>query len=311
MAEARLVIVGDGTAEVAHEALIRHWPRLRTWLDEDREGLRLHRRLSAAAAEWDASGRDPGEVYRGARLAAALDWSERGDGTSALEAAFLDASVAEQDRERRAQARTNRRLRTLLAGTAILLVAALVAGSVAWVSQRRAADSRDQADVSRVAAVSRSVVERQPDLGLLLAAAAFDLRDTADTRSTLLNAVEAHPLLDGLIYGAESGLEAAVFSPDGKLLATPTSDGTGTILWDVATRRRLGVLRRSGGGISLDAAISPDGRWLAVPVHRQVGNRYRATLEVWDLKDRRLENSGRRARPARSPPRRSPPTARD
>ena len=35
---ARLIIVDEGTVEVAHEALIRHWPTLRTWLDEDREG---------------------------------------------------------------------------------------------------------------------------------------------------------------------------------------------------------------------------------------------------------------------------------
>ncbi len=74
-----------------------------------------------------------------------------------------------------------------------------------------------------------------PTLGLLLATAAHDLNDTADTRSTLLNALEAHPLLDGLLYGNESGLEAAVFSPHGTLIATPTSDGSGTILWDAAT----------------------------------------------------------------------------
>ncbi len=43
------------TVEVAHEALIREWPRLRTWLDASRGALRTHRLLAAAVAEWDAA----------------------------------------------------------------------------------------------------------------------------------------------------------------------------------------------------------------------------------------------------------------
>ena len=50
--------LGEGTAEVAHEVLIREWPTLRRWLDEDREGIRLHRRLGNAARLWDAGGRE-------------------------------------------------------------------------------------------------------------------------------------------------------------------------------------------------------------------------------------------------------------
>ena len=53
LAEARLVTLGEDSVEVAHEALIREWPRLRQWLREDREGLRLHRRLTEAASEWE------------------------------------------------------------------------------------------------------------------------------------------------------------------------------------------------------------------------------------------------------------------
>ena len=48
LAEARLVTLSDGSAEVAHEALIREWPRLRRWLEEDRAGIRAHRQLGAA-----------------------------------------------------------------------------------------------------------------------------------------------------------------------------------------------------------------------------------------------------------------------
>ena len=58
---------------MGHEALIREWPTLREWLNADREGLRLHRHLTEAAQEWARLGRDPGELYRGARLAQATE----------------------------------------------------------------------------------------------------------------------------------------------------------------------------------------------------------------------------------------------
>ena len=76
LADARLLTTsgepeaGEAWVEVAHEALIRHWPRLRGWLDEDRADLRVHRRLMDAAAEWQRLEQDDGSLYRGIRLAA-------------------------------------------------------------------------------------------------------------------------------------------------------------------------------------------------------------------------------------------------
>ena len=91
-ADARLVTLGEGTAEVAHEVLIREWPTLRGWLDEDREGIRLHRQLGAAARLWDTGGRDPSDLYRGARLGAAADWAEHHrEDLNATERSFIDA----------------------------------------------------------------------------------------------------------------------------------------------------------------------------------------------------------------------------
>ncbi len=79
-ADRRLVTVGDGTVEVAHEALLTHWPRFRDWLAEDAVGRQQHRHLRRAAAEWDAAEREPAELYRGARLSAALEWeTDHGD----------------------------------------------------------------------------------------------------------------------------------------------------------------------------------------------------------------------------------------
>jgi WD40 repeat protein len=288
LAAARLVSIDEGTVQLAHEALIREWPELRTWLADQHDDLRVQRQVTVAAEAWTASGREPSELYRGPRLARALEWLDRRPQASEAEVAFLHESAAEEQRVQKAQARANRRLRTSLVGVGVALVLAVVGGALAVARGRQAADSRDHADVARLAAVSRSLVERQPTLGLLLAVEAHAREDSAETRSSVLAAVEAHPLLVGLIHGTDAGLEAAVFTPDGRTLATPTSDGSGTILWDTATRRRLGALQH-GDDLVFDASISPDGGTLAA-VAGSVGPNGEPVshLQVWDLRERRL-----------------------
>ena len=116
LTDARLLTVSDGEVELSHEALLREWPRYRGWLDEDRVGRRLHAHLTASAGEWDAAGRDPGELYRGARLTGALDWTaQHDDRLNALEREFIQSSRLEAERAARRQRSQNRRLRSLLA----------------------------------------------------------------------------------------------------------------------------------------------------------------------------------------------------
>ena len=80
----------EGLVEVAHEALIRGWPQLRTWLDADREALHVHRRLAEAAQTWQALHRDAGLLYRGVLLAQAQAWQrEHDDDLNQLERKFL------------------------------------------------------------------------------------------------------------------------------------------------------------------------------------------------------------------------------
>jgi hypothetical protein len=74
LTDARLLTVSDGQVELSHEALLREWPRYHAWLEEDRIDRRVHAHVTAAANDWDERGRDLADVYRGARLAAALDW---------------------------------------------------------------------------------------------------------------------------------------------------------------------------------------------------------------------------------------------
>ncbi len=100
LAEARLVTLGESTAEVAHEALIREWPTLREWLNQNREGLRLHRRLTEATEAWLKSNRDEGDLYRGARLVQAQEWARgRVQELNSPEREFLDAAKARRERE--------------------------------------------------------------------------------------------------------------------------------------------------------------------------------------------------------------------
>ena len=131
---ARLITVDQNEVEVAHEALIREWPTLRRWLEDDREGLRIHRRLTETAREWDEAERKPSDLYRGTRLEQALEWSAANhDSLNNLERDFLDASqenLALELREKE-NAQNRARNRTQIAlGAAI--VAFAFATAVAW-----------------------------------------------------------------------------------------------------------------------------------------------------------------------------------
>ena len=67
LTDSRLLTVSEGTVEVAHEALLREWPRLRGWLEDDVAGRRLHEHLMRSARTWEEGGRDRAELYRGAQ----------------------------------------------------------------------------------------------------------------------------------------------------------------------------------------------------------------------------------------------------
>ena len=105
---ARLLTADRGTIEVAHEALFREWPRLEAWLEEDQQSRRLRAHLTEAAREWDERGRTVAELYRGARLAAVLDWmGDHAAEVNDLERQFVADSRAVGEAEERRQRRAN------------------------------------------------------------------------------------------------------------------------------------------------------------------------------------------------------------
>ena len=132
LAGARLLTVDDDCVQIAHEALITGWPRLRGWIDQDRERMRQHRRLTEAARGWLEHDHDPGALYRGTSLSRAEDLFADHDSLTETEQAFLRASLDARRNERRAAARSARRSRVLVTSLSGTLAVALVVGVTAW-----------------------------------------------------------------------------------------------------------------------------------------------------------------------------------
>jgi WD40 repeat protein len=285
LVERRLVTADGDTVEVAHEALLREWPRLRAWLDEDRDGRRVHRHLTEAAGAWDAAGRDPADLYRGARLDAAQEWATAHPGdANPLEQAFLAASAAAQERTLHGARRTARRLRTLASVLAGLLVVALASAVVA-VTQTRTANHQAQvahdatrsAQASRLATLAASLGADRVDLALLLGVGSYQLAPSRDAEGGLVTALAHTPAnLDQIIRFDTPGLLPVVnpsVSRDGRLLAVPGQDGTVTVR-DLRTGR---VQRTFHWPTGRQLAIfSADATMLAVG-----GND--GTIVVWDV----------------------------
>lgn len=147
LADTRLITTHEDEVEVAHEALIREWPTLRQWLDEDRAALQIHRRLTEATGEWIQNKRDGSFLYRDALLSTATQWAERH--TASLndqEKEFLGASQAAQRRRKLLQWGS---ITTILA--LLIFLPAIYMSSRAQVVQQQA-----QATQAAFAAAQRS-----------------------------------------------------------------------------------------------------------------------------------------------------------
>jgi len=232
--EQRLVTADTGTVEIAHEALLTAWPRLREWIDADRVGLRLHRILTQAAVSWEQAGRDPSALYRGARLVTALEWA--GDPAqnvdlNALEREFLDVGHDHALAEQRADRNRTRRLRQLLAAVTVLLVVATGLTAYALVQRGTATEQRDLAISRQIAVEANRLRSTDMALAAQLSLVAYRLAPTVEARSSLL-ASSATPAVTR-VPATNSVMQAVGVSPDGATMATAGVDAN-VRLWDLA-----------------------------------------------------------------------------
>jgi WD40 repeat protein len=280
MANARLLTTdeepGKQVVDVSHEALIRGWPRLRKWIEEDRAGLRILRRLTEVAREWQPT-KDESLLYRGARLAQAVEWRERNESAlNELEREFLDASMAAQ----RAVERRRRQAVIALAAGLVVAVALAVLAVIQW----RRADAQAQLALSRqLASESYAQMENRPDLGLLLGVEANRVEETFGARRTLLLDMLYREHLSTYLHGPADRVNAVVFSPDGKLLAGGSGGASGrdnsVWLWDAASGQPTGAPLAGHQSQVNCVAFSPDGKLLA-------SGDSAGSIIVWDVATR-------------------------
>ena len=254
----RLITVDADTAQITHEALLTAWPLLRTWIDANREGLRVRRRLSDAARAWDETGRDPAALLRGGQLALARDWAAdplNRDSLGTLPRAFVDAGIVQERLQQAAERNRTLRLRRLVAALSVLVVVTVGLAGYAFQQRQAATRARDNATTARNTAQSREVAieadqirGQSAALAAQLSLAAYRIRPTAEARASLLES-SGSPAAARLLDSADV-VEAVSLSPDHHVLAVAAADGT-LRLWDVA---------RPGHPVPLGATLQPRNR---------------------------------------------------
>ena len=306
---------GASTVDIAHEALLVEWGRLREWIDGAREEVRAHRRLTVRAAEWAESAHDPSFLLRGTELARFETWAgESGLAQTVLERDFLrgslderEAVLAEEESRRVKQAALERhavnRLRALVAVLAVAAVAAAGLTVYAFEQSDRSHHQTRIATARQLAAASVANLDVDPELSILLARQA--VQEASVNGAPLPDAVDAlHRALAAsrVVLTIRTPATAAIaLSPDGSRLATAGSIGiaegvtdfgfggrvrnveagseagaTKAFAWDTATGRRLLSLAGATSPIH-DVTYSPDGSRIVTGAHD-------GTATVWDAR---------------------------
>lgn len=280
----RLITANANSIEISHEALLYAWPRLREWINVDREGHRIHRQLTDAARVWMDSGNNSSLLYRGLRLESAVDWVEarghQGD-LNLLERQFFDSSVTAAEAERTRERRRTLRLYRLVA--ALIAVILIAGGLTVYSFEQRASASheRDLAISRQIAGTAARSFETDPALAAQLSLAAYRIAPTIEARSNLIS-TSARPQVTRMLRPGGS-LQAVTVSADGELvvMAGATRTDNDIHLWnldDPAQPVRLDLSLTGHAGAIYAATLSPDNATLATGSADK-------TVRLWDVSD--------------------------
>ncbi len=277
-------ITREPTVEVAHEALIREWRRLRTWLDDSRYDIRQQRLLAAAAHEWENAKRDKSYLLTGSRLAQFEGWV--GQTPVALtpdERALVDASITENLRQQTVRRRVrNAALVTISAVALILAVLALFAFD-------RAAKAQQQADINHSLVLANSaetVLEDGYDtLAIRLALEAVDMENPPSEAISALSNIAFGIGTRALLREQGNLIKTVAFSPDATVaisggcttLVENTCSAGELVLWDLEDRvERFHFVGHKDWVNS--AMFSPDGLTI-------LSASSDSTLILWDVRN--------------------------
>ncbi len=276
------------TVEVAHEAILMQWDRLRTWIEERREDLLLHRRVAEAVEEWQDAERDPEYLPGEGRLVQFETWASATDlALTAGEREFLAAARTAADETARRRAR---RRRGVLAGFALLAAAASLLAVVALILRGRATDDARVANARRLAAAAEGNLNIDPERSILLAMQAAEttlrhdghiLPEAEQALHDALNASRVRARSPGVGRQSGSGIGHVVaLAPDAATFAAADL-GRGTVsIRHARTGKKLATLPGHSAEV-LAVAYSPDGRFIAA-------GSADGLLRVWSASSRTL-----------------------
>jgi len=290
--------------------------RLSEAIHTDWDWVRFHTQLQVDALRWSNRDRDVSYLLRGSELVDAEEWLSRASGRdpqpTLLQSQFLTASRLEEARRQRENSRRQRRLLWVIGG-ALVITAAL--GGVALIQRNEADQQRNEANTQRaaadqqraeaqtqrdeaqrqataalsgeLAAQSRTYLDAQFDLGLLLAAGSWDTLDSYTSRNALLSAIESRPRLQSVLW-TPNELSGIAYSPDGKLLAGSYCGQMDAN--NACTLHRVGIWSTADGswsgtplaGQEGPLAFTPDGKGLVTRNDRGQG-------VVWNLAARQIQ----------------------
>ncbi len=263
----------EPVVQIGHEALLVSWPRLRGWIEEERDWLRLASQARSAAVDWEALGRDDDALWRGTRLDRA-DGLDHSVALSDAVADFLDRSRevrAEEQREAHRReletARTARRVRRQRSWLAVALAVVVVAAALVWQQRQVALDSaraaEDRARAATLGLVAAATQARTEDWtrSLLLAVEARRLDDSPRTQEALLATLSSPGPVPTPLHTAGTALAALAIDTDTGDILTKDTYGLVTVLGPDGSIRRGAIatppsFHRGGLAVAAGRAVS-------------------------------------------------------